>query len=1188
MSGRAVVLRADAAHLPLRDESADLIVCSPPFWQLRSYTDGGEHYDGQIGSEPAPREYIANLVDCTREWVRVLKPSGSIFVELGDKYDSGTTAGRVNPGTVKDGQGQGWNQGTPRVSTGRPKCLLDLPARYSIACVDQLGLIKRANIVWCLSGGARVYARTTTGDRPVMLRDLVRAYRPEDTRLWNGRQWTRVLGWNRSPDRDGALELELRTGERIGCTPGHRWPTQRGVIRADEIRIGDTIQTTRLPEPDTPATPACLEDDDIGWFVGMYLAEGSHSEKTLQFAGHVSETARNARLARIAEAYHGSAGVYRTSENGITCNVSGAILLGIIGHYIGRGRTASSKRLRKAVWQRSDAFLRALVDGYLEGDGHYDAKNDRWRIRFAANDELAADLRTLAGRLGAKISLRRFAAVPGDSVPHPKGRSFPGWRGEWCWTRSAHWNAKQDGEVIAIRASRAREFYDVGVADDPHLFALASGVLTHNSHVNGLPESVTDRVRVAHSMVFHFVKQPRYFAAVDEIREPQQSLGERHNGRSGYAGASDGVARSFSTRALSPLGKLPGSVWDIPSAPLVIPDRIAHARCCGVRKRPGCEDGLDHYACVDAETEVLTRRGWLRHDELRPGDDIAGFDLDAGAARWTACHGVNVYDYDGDLVAVDKPRALSMRLTPNHRTIVHKYVGVHHRISGPFVIQADNLGSHHFIPRSAEWLDPDHGTKGIGRDLASLCGWIAAEGWYGTNTVCLSQSATANPAHVAEIDALLQRLSSSWDGPGQTRNVAPHRGRWRATVQADGIIRRQIFDTEDEARAAVAAWRQELGLDKTRRTERRRYYKRAGRTWTDVLWRLSPRLCAEIRRRLMPDKRLTWELANLPADEAPALLQAFISGDGHVRPDGRVAVFQARDNKVTMDVLQAIAVRLGYKTNLSLAGGRWALYLTAGGRPLTLRGAGGSHPPVAREHYKGIVWCPTTGTGTFIARRNGTVFITGNSFPPALVRKIILGWSPSGICTVCGEGRFPVSDRQRIDIRPGYAKTHNGQRDGIPQSGGTRWKTAGRTDVSITGYACKCVPYTDHPGTGETTRRRDYNPYPQGYRAQGTCKRAGEYERSGPWREYHFEGWTPPLGRPAVVVDPFGGTGTSALVASVLGRIGITVDRSMDYSRLAVWRTTDPGERARALGVPKPPGQIDGQGDLFDLAGEAV
>jgi DNA modification methylase len=87
-----LVLRGDARALPLPDESVDLIVTSPPYFALRSYTDGGEAYGGQIGSEPTPGQYIDNLIACTREWMRVLKPTGSLWVNLGDSY-SGKSPG---------------------------------------------------------------------------------------------------------------------------------------------------------------------------------------------------------------------------------------------------------------------------------------------------------------------------------------------------------------------------------------------------------------------------------------------------------------------------------------------------------------------------------------------------------------------------------------------------------------------------------------------------------------------------------------------------------------------------------------------------------------------------------------------------------------------------------------------------------------------------------------------------------------------------------------------------------------------------------------------------------------------------------------------------------------------------------------------------------------------------------------
>lgn len=130
------IIQADTRKLPLADDSVDLIVTSPPYWSLRSYQDGGKHYDGQIGAETNPGEYIDTLIECTREWMRVLKPVGSIFVNLGDKYNVRSSKRDIS--TEK------------RTAV---KSLLLLPERYRIACVDELGLIARAVIVWSKPNG---------------------------------------------------------------------------------------------------------------------------------------------------------------------------------------------------------------------------------------------------------------------------------------------------------------------------------------------------------------------------------------------------------------------------------------------------------------------------------------------------------------------------------------------------------------------------------------------------------------------------------------------------------------------------------------------------------------------------------------------------------------------------------------------------------------------------------------------------------------------------------------------------------------------------------------------------------------------------------------------------------------------------------------------------------------------------
>ena len=159
MTGSARIVRGDALALPLDDSTVDLIVTSPPYFGLRSYRDGGEHYDGQIGDEATPAEFVDALVAATAEMVRVLKPSGSIFVNLGDKYAG---AGRGNNRSTALNNTDGMMTARLQSSNGRQhlgletapaKSLMGIPWRYALRCIDDLGLILRAEVIWSKPNG---------------------------------------------------------------------------------------------------------------------------------------------------------------------------------------------------------------------------------------------------------------------------------------------------------------------------------------------------------------------------------------------------------------------------------------------------------------------------------------------------------------------------------------------------------------------------------------------------------------------------------------------------------------------------------------------------------------------------------------------------------------------------------------------------------------------------------------------------------------------------------------------------------------------------------------------------------------------------------------------------------------------------------------------------------------------------
>ena len=81
------VFVGDARSLPLNSGDADVVITSPPYWLKRDYG-----IEGQIGQEATPDAYVDSLIECMREWRRVLPPWGSVFVNIGDTYHNGSLA----------------------------------------------------------------------------------------------------------------------------------------------------------------------------------------------------------------------------------------------------------------------------------------------------------------------------------------------------------------------------------------------------------------------------------------------------------------------------------------------------------------------------------------------------------------------------------------------------------------------------------------------------------------------------------------------------------------------------------------------------------------------------------------------------------------------------------------------------------------------------------------------------------------------------------------------------------------------------------------------------------------------------------------------------------------------------------------------------------------------------------------
>jgi len=92
------------------DNSIDCCITSPPYWGQRQYSNGG------IGLEKTFEEFIKNLLDVTSEIQRVLKDTGSFWLNIGDTYKN--------------------------------KSLTGIPWRIAISMIDEQKWTLRNNVVW--------------------------------------------------------------------------------------------------------------------------------------------------------------------------------------------------------------------------------------------------------------------------------------------------------------------------------------------------------------------------------------------------------------------------------------------------------------------------------------------------------------------------------------------------------------------------------------------------------------------------------------------------------------------------------------------------------------------------------------------------------------------------------------------------------------------------------------------------------------------------------------------------------------------------------------------------------------------------------------------------------------------------------------------------------------------------------
>jgi len=349
--------------------------------------------------------------------------------------------------------------------------------------------------------------------------------------------------------------------------------------------------------------------------------------------------------------------------------------------------------------------------------------------------------------------------------------------------------------------------------------------------------------------------------------------------------------------------------------------------------------------CVDTETEALTNRGWLGIDEISEDDQILSYEN--GDLKWSKIKSVYRGDYNG-LMHKMTLRGFDSLTTPEHKFVTERGL-----VKAEFLKETDKL-----VLLGSEVKDEN---PPIYSDaFVELIGWVVTEGCYnkGRNNKFGSISVYQNRGnHADRIRKCLNELDYSYS-ENTEQNIC-----FRISAESSRQIE-QIFNV----------------------------------------------------------KNLTMDfILDLTADQRKLLIETMIDGDGW-RTNGYKRYCQKDLDHV--DLFQALCAVSGVRTNShyveSKSFGKPVSYHNVNlftekknttrvecvdfhggknnGRGKAQLGRGKeNHPNQPTTPYNGRVWCPETEYGCFVARRNGGVFLTGNTYNDEMRGQAILQLAQIGL-----------------------------------------------------------------------------------------------------------------------------------------------------------------------------------------------
>lgn len=374
--------------------------------------------------------------------------------------------------------------------------------------------------------------------------------------------------------------------------------------------------------------------------------------------------------------------------------------------------------------------------------------------------------------------------------------------------------------------------------------------------------------------------------------------------------------------------------------------------------------------CLTLDAMILTRRGWLKHDEVQAGDETIGYNFTTGRNEWTLVTAVHHYE-DAPLVRIGNSR-WHATVTPEHRWV-----------NAPRMhVLVPELGSScHLCP----W------PEGVRRRGATTAGGLRihlAKVHGIRKEVQKFETGEARFTATKDIRSRDRLVLSAVADTGTGLDITVQEAAILGWVAGDGHVEKYVDKPRGRKKPSMSIAQSKLpmvakisalleGTPHAHYTEA----PRLSRVNKKVMaprhtWRLDPDYAQDlIQRAGHPKDDAFRQVLQMSAEQRRAWLDAFTDAEGH-RVGEYVSVTQAHG-----PVLEAahLAIYLcGYRPRreeIPRQEEHWSLTARiSAGRPVV----SGSFLE-KRDAGRGPVWCVTTELGSWTAEQDGQFFLTGNS-----------------------------------------------------------------------------------------------------------------------------------------------------------------------------------------------------------------